>query len=229
MKPTISIIDYGAGNIASVRSMFRAIGANAVLVTTPEEVMAANRLILPGVGHFDHGMAELQSRGLISAMEERVCEQGVPLLGICLGAQLIARGSAEGNRPGLGWVSADVVAFDRTRMESNLRVPHMGWAETWVAPQAIASGNVPDAFNQAITADARFYYVHSFHLSCDDENQAMLRAYHGYEFAAGVISGNILGLQFHPEKSHRFGKAVLEAFLRWEPEVASRQRGGDSC
>lgn len=209
----IAIIDYGAGNIRSVLNMLKALGLKGRIVGNPDGLKGATRIILPGVGHFDHGMAGLADRGLIDPLTDLVVDQGLPCLGICLGAQLIGRGSEEGERPGLGWVPADVVAFDRTRMGSHLKVPHMGWAETWAAP----GSTLPDGFAPALPEDARFYYVHSFHLSCDDPQAAVLRAHHGYEFAAGVRQGNILGAQFHPEKSHRFGKAFLRAFTEWTP------------
>lgn len=210
-----TIIDYGAGNIRSVLNMLAALGHRAMVVDTPEGVAAAERLILPGVGHFDHGMAGLESRGLVAPLTARVLQDGVPFLGICLGAQLIARSSAEGVRPGLGWIAADVAAFDRGRMGPELRVPHMGWAETWVSEGA----DLPPHLRTALPEDARFYYVHGYHLACDSPDLAVLRARHGYEFAAGVLRGNVLGVQFHPEKSHAFGKALLRGFLDWNPQA----------
>lgn len=221
----ISIVDYGAGNIRSVQNMLRSIGARAGIASTPDEILGARRLILPGVGHFDHGMAGLEQRGLIDALQARVIDDGVPFLGICLGAQLIARASDEGKRRGLGWIDADVVAFDRARMDRPLQVPHMGWAETWAAPGAAERGALPAPFAKAIPDDTRYYFVHSFHLACDRPETAVLRARHGYEFAAGVAEGNVLGVQFHPEKSHRFGKALLEAFVGWDPATGVAERG----
>lgn len=209
----IAIIDYGAGNIRSVQNMLKTLSVSARIVRNGAELEGAERIILPGVGHFDHGMAQIENRGFVPVLNEMVVERGVPLLGICLGAQLIARRSDEGQRPGLGWIAADVVAFDRSRMGPELRVPHMGWAETWVAPGSV----LHPAFNSAFPQDARFYYVHSFHLACDDPSCAVLRAWHGYEFAAGVAQDNVLGMQFHPEKSHDFGKHVLSAFATWAP------------
>lgn len=209
----IAVIDYGAGNIRSVLNMLKVLGYRARVVDTPDGVAEATHIILPGVGHFDHGMAELEARRLIDPLYLRVVDGGIPFLGICLGAQLIARGSAEGRRPGLGWIEADVVDFDRNRMSADLRVPHMGWAETWAAPCA----DLPEEIQTALPEDARFYYVHSFHLACDRPELAVLRAHHGYEFASGVRKSNILGVQFHPEKSHRFGKTFLKGFLNWIP------------
>lgn len=219
----ISIVDYGAGNIRSVQNMLRAIGAQSEIVGDAEGVAKAERLILPGVGHFDHGMAGLEARGLIPALNRRVLEDAVPVLGICLGAQLMTRGSEEGKRRGLGWIDADTVAFDRSRIDGPRQVPHMGWAETWVSPGGRESGALSEIFAGAIPDDARYYYVHSFHLDCDDPGRVILRARHGYEFSAAFAHANVLGVQFHPEKSHRFGKALVEAFTSWDPK-ARRKR-----
>lgn len=221
----ISIIDYGAGNIRSVQNMLRSIGARATIASTPEEIGAAERLILPGVGHFGHGMTGLEERGLIPALNARVMEEGVPLLGICLGAQLISRKSDESDRSGLCWIEADVVAFDRSQMDQPRQVPHKGWAETWISEGAHQSGAIADVFARAVPEDARYYYDHSFHFDCDRPETVVLRAHHGYEFAAGVAEGNVMGFQFHPEKSHRFGKALLEAFVSWTPGPCRSRRG----
>ena len=164
----IAIIDYGAGNVRSVLNMLKALNLPARSVHEGDALKEAERIILPGVGHFDHGMAQLEARGFIPMLNEMVIGCGVPLLGICLGAQLLARRSDEGHRPGLGWVAADVVAFDRTLMGPELRVPHMGWAETWIAPDA----SLPAGF-AALPEEARFYYVHSYHLACDDPRRAV--------------------------------------------------------
>ena len=221
----IAIVDYGAGNIRSVQNMLRSIGTRAVIASTPDEIGAAEKLILPGVGHYGHGMAGLEERGLIPALNARVMDDRVPLLGICLGAQLIARRSDESERAGLGWVEADVVAFDRAQMDQPRQVPHMGWAETWISEGARQSSAIADVFARAVPEDARYYYDHSFHFDCDHPETAVLRAHHGYEFAAGVAQGNVMGFQFHPEKSHRFGKALLEAFVGWAPGSGGSRKG----
>ena len=162
-------------------------------------------------------MAELEARSFLRPLNRMVREENIPLLGICLGAQLIARRSEEGRRAGLGWVQADVVAFDRSRMDASLRVPHMGWSETWTAE----STNIPSIFRNSLKGDSRFYYVHSFHLLCDDPSQAILRTWYGYEFAAGIADGNVIGVQFHPEKSHDHGKRILRAFADWTPTAGA--------
>jgi glutamine amidotransferase len=147
-------------------------------------------------------MAKLRERGLVEVLNERALEAKVPVLGICLGGQLIGRGSEEGSSEGLGWVAMDTVAFDRGRLSDDQRVPHMGWADT-------ASTGHPLFESQD---DPRFYYVHSYHFSVDEPGDVIATAEHGYRFATGVARGNIMGVQFHPEKSHAFGLKLLKTF-----------------
>jgi glutamine amidotransferase len=211
----IVIVNYGAGNIQSVLNMLRALHLKARVADNGSELEGAERIILPGVGNFDRGMAELAERGFLQPLNSLVRNDKVPLLGICLGAQLIARRSEEGTGAGLGWVHADVIAFDRDKMDRCLSVPHIGWAETW----ATKSTKIPSVFKQSLERDSRFYYVHSFHLLCDNPDQAILRTWYGYEFAAGIAAGNVIGMQFHPEKSHHHGKKILEAFAEWIPNA----------
>lgn len=199
------IVDYGAGNLASIRNMLKRAGFEAQISSRPDDVRAAKKLILPGVGHFDHGMRELRARGLVDVLTEQVMTHSVPLLGICLGAQLFARGSEEGSLPGLGWIDADVKRFDAARLHAGLRVPHMGWADVEVTR--------PSALFQDCSAP-RFYFVHSYHLVCDRDDDVLARATHGYPFVAGVERGKLRGVQFHPEKSHRFGLTLLTNFAR---------------
>lgn len=209
----ITIIDYGAGNIRSIVNMLRSLSIKVAVADTPEAIRQATRLILPGVGHFDFGMSELENRGLVDALNARVLEARVPILGICLGAQLLTRSSEEGQRAGLGWIDARTVRFDKSRLPERLRIPHMGWSDTWAER--------PSAFSAAVTTDARFYYVHSYHLLCDAPEQSILAAQYGYPFTAAVQRDNIAGVQFHPEKSHRFGMQILKAFAAWQPGVVA--------
>jgi imidazole glycerol-phosphate synthase subunit HisH len=200
----ITIIDYDAGNLRSISNMLRVLGVRSQFTRDPLLLSRADKLILPGVGHFDYGMTQLKQSGLIPVLNELVLEKRVPILGICLGAQLLTRGSDEGSEPGLGWIEAETIRFDRSMLGSNLRVPHMGWADTEFA----SSHPLFRGFNET----PRFYYVHSFHLSCDSPETEFSWATHGYRFVSGIGRDNIWGVQFHPEKSHRFGKQLLKNF-----------------
>ena len=205
----ITIIDYDAGNIRSIVNMLRSLGCRSRVTGQPAEIESAERLILPGVGHFDHGMKALHSRGLIEVLNRRVIEHRVPILGICLGAQLLTHSSEEGQETGLGWIDGHVASFARDKLGPSLRVPHMGWADTWALRDSPLSSAIP--------SDARFYYVHSYHLVCNRQENAILAAHHGYDFTAAIQRDNVLGVQFHPEKSHRYGMHLLKSFAAWQP------------
>lgn len=198
----ITIVDYDAGNPRSIINMLQYLGHRAELTGDPDKVAKAERLILPGVGKFDWGMQRLHDKGLSAPLDEAV-KRGVPMLGICLGAQLLTRGSEEGALPGLGWVPATTVAFDRSRLDTRLKVPHIGWADTGWNPGHRMAVDTPEA---------RYYYVHSFHIACDDPRTELCNTVHGYRFTAGVEQDNVFGVQFHPEKSLSFGMAVLSRY-----------------
>jgi len=200
----ITIIDFNAGNLRSVQNMLRTIGSESKIASTPAEIEDATKIILPGVGHFNFGMQSLIDRGLIDVLNEKVLVQKTPVLGICLGAQLLTRGSEEGELPGLGWIDADTKAFDRSKLNAALRVPHMGWADTEFRESSCLCAGVDET--------PRYYYVHAYHIVCDNEADELCHAVHGYRFVAGVEKENIAGVQFHPEKSHRFGKRLLDNF-----------------
>jgi glutamine amidotransferase len=197
----ITIVDYGAGNPRSIANMLRQLGHFATITGDPKALADASHLILPGVGKFDYAMARLNESGLSEALDERV-RAGVPLLGICLGAQLLTRRSDEGELAGFGWIAGETVAFDRSRLSADLKVPHIGWSDTAFRPGA-----------RLEAANARFYYVHSFHMVCDRREDVLCVANHGYEFVSGIERDNVVGVQFHPEKSHRFGLALIGGFV----------------
>jgi glutamine amidotransferase len=198
----IAIIDYGMGNVGSILNMLRRAGVEAQICRSDQEILAADRLVLPGVGAFDHGMRSLRERDLIPVLEEKVHRRGTPVLGICLGMQLMGKGSEEGREPGLGWLGATSVRFDPASAPAPMKVPHMGWNTVRTAPDG------PGWLN----GDARFYFVHSYHLQCSRSEDVLGWTTYGYPFVAAVRHDNILGVQFHPEKSHRFGLEVLRAF-----------------
>lgn len=197
----IGIIDYGVGNLGSVRNMLRRVGCDAVIVSSAEELRACAKLVLPGVGAFDRAMERLETSGLREPLDEMALEKGTPLLGICLGMQLLTRGSEEGDRPGLGYIAAEAKRFPR---DMGLKVPHMGW-NVVTAPRT-------SPLTKQFEGETRFYFVHSYCVTVDDEADSMLKCTYGISFDAGIMHGNIFGAQFHPEKSHRFGKALFSAF-----------------
>ncbi len=200
----IAIIDYDTGNLKSIENMLKVAGIPAIISRDPTELAASSGLILPGVGHFDFGMRSLKRLGLVNPLCDLVLGAKKPVFGICLGVQLLTRGSDEGTEPGLGWIPAQTVTFDRSRLSAELRIPHMGWADTKFTKLSPICDRVE--------ALPRYYYVHSFHLLADDPRDELCNTVHGYRFTAGLERGNVLGVQFHPEKSHRFGKKILANF-----------------
>jgi imidazole glycerol-phosphate synthase subunit HisH len=200
----ITIVDYGVGNLASISNMLAKIGVPSSIARTADDIAQAAKLILPGVGAFDHAMRNLRERGLRSALEHKVRTEKIPVLGLCLGAQLLTRRSEEGQEPGLGWIDADTVSFDRSRLGDEHRVPHMGWSDVSSTGSSRLLSNLP--------VPPRFYFAHSFHIRCADERTMAGTAEYGYRFAAVVEDGNIVGAQFHPEKSHRFGMQLLRNY-----------------
>lgn len=198
----VSILDYGLGNLGSIRNMFRKIGAEAVAVTTPEALLGASKILLPGVGSFDAGMRALEARGLAESLLGRA-RAGIPILGICLGMQLLTRGSEEGTLPGLGLFDASCRRL-RVPAGSNLKVPHMGWAQL--------TRRKDSRLLRSLDENARFYFVHSFHVVCADPADVLATSDHGGEFVSMIERGNVMGAQFHPEKSHRFGMQLFRNF-----------------
>lgn len=201
----IIIIDYKVGNLGSIKNMFERIGTDASISGETEEILKADKLILPGVGRFDYGMEQLASLNLINVIKDKIKKDNSPILGICLGVQLFTEFSEEGNVAGLGLVKGKTVAFDKSRLQEKQKIPHMGWS---TVDEFSSSRLFKDMYD-----DPRFYFVHSYHLQIHNPSDVMVKAEYGYSFAAGVECGNILGVQFHPEKSHKFGVKLLENFI----------------
>jgi glutamine amidotransferase len=203
----IAIVDFGMGNLGSIRNMLTRIGADSVVTSDKRHIAAAEKIILPGVGAFDRAMDNLRQLDLVSLLNEQVQTKKTPLLGICLGMQLLSRRSDEGTLPGLGWIDAETVRFPSEVSGQPLMVPHMGW-------NSISITN-PGVLFEGVETEPRFYFVHSYHVRCDHLADVTATAHHGVTFHAAVAHGNVLGTQFHPEKSHKYGLNVLRRFVGW--------------
>lgn len=199
----LAIVNYGLGNLTSIRNMCKRIGVEAEITNDTGVIKGAARLILPGVGHFRKGMENLHGSGLKKLLDRLVLEEKRPVLGICLGAQLMTAHSEEGDTEGLGWVDADTIRFREAGL-NGLKVPHMGWREIVLSDGNPLWSNLP--------AEPRFYFVHSYHFQFRQPSEISATAVYGYSFACAFRKGNIFGTQFHPEKSHKFGMKVLENF-----------------
>jgi len=200
----VAIVDYGMGNLHSVRRKLDRIGVHAQLTSDPDELLRADKRLLPGVGHFGKAMEHLGSLGLVPALNEAVALRKTPILGICLGMQLFARRSEEGGVEGLGWLDADVVRFgvEDTR---RFKVPHMGWNGVRIARSS--------PMLEGVTGQTEFYFVHAYHMVCRDSGDVLCDTDYGYAFTSVVQRENLYGVQFHPEKSHDAGEALLRNFL----------------
>jgi glutamine amidotransferase len=199
----VVIVDYGSGNPASVLNMVRKSGGSATISREPQDIADATKMILPGVGAFDHGVNRMRELGLFDPFRAKA-ESGIPVLGICVGAQLLGKGSEEGQLPGLGLVDVAIKKFVAPA-GTELRIPHVGWNTVNVRkdnPLIPPSGE-----------EQRFYFTHSYHPVCGNEGDVLATADYGYGFAAAFSHGNVYGVQFHPEKSHRFGMALIRNFL----------------
>ncbi len=198
----ISILNYGMGNLASIQNMFKKVGTSSRQITTADEIDAAQALVIPGVGKFDHAINQLESMKLRGALDKAALVRKIPILGICLGMQLMTRGSEEGQLPGLGWVKADTRLIDGANY--NLCVPHMGW-------NLITIKKDSPYFNDA-SMEYRFYFVHSYAVHCDNAADILTTTEYAGDFVSSFSVGNFVGVQFHPEKSHKFGADFFYRF-----------------
>jgi glutamine amidotransferase len=200
----ICIVDYGLGNLNAFTNVYRRLGIEVQRARTAAELEPATRLILPGVGAFDHAMGLLQASGMREALDELVTVRGVPVLGVCVGMQILGSRSDEGRLPGLDWVRGQVRALDVRADAPSLPLPHMGWNDVRPAPGARL---FPDPQEQS-----RFYFLHSYYFECERAQDVAAVVDYGGEFCCAVQAGNVYGVQFHPEKSHHYGAGVLRAF-----------------
>jgi glutamine amidotransferase len=198
------IVEYGVGNLGSIINMLKKAGAKAIASSDPEVLQEAEKLILPGVGAFDAGMNKLNERGLVPLLNHLALEKKVPFLGLCLGLQLMTRKSEEGQTQGLGWLDADTLRFKFDSKQSQLKVPHMGWNTIEIRR------NHP--LFRDLDPEARFYFVHSFYVQSHDPEAVLAETDYGVCFHSILAKGNIMGFQFHPEKSHKYGMRLLKNF-----------------
>lgn len=201
----ITIIDYGMGNLGSIRNMLKHIGIKAVISSEIMDIQKAEKLILSGVGAFDNGMKNLNDLGLVSVLNEKVINKKTPILGICLGMQLFTKSSEEGELSGLGWLDTVTMKFKNSDGSNKLKIPHMGW-------NLVNPAKDSPLFND-ILDEPRFYFVHSYHLVCVEQKDVLCSTCYGYNFVSGIEKDNIFGVQFHPEKSHKFGMKLLKNFV----------------
>lgn len=199
----VGILDYGIGNVGSIHNMLKKAGAASLIVRDAQALAACEKLILPGVGAFDDGMARLDMSGMRGALDAAVAA-GKPVLGICLGMQMLGLSSEEGAREGLGYIPFRNIRF-RLAEQPGLKVPHMGW-------DVVSLPDPADPLVRGVAEPPRYYFVHSYHAQCDSQADALMLCDYGYPFVAAVRHGNVRGTQFHPEKSHRFGMALLKNF-----------------
>jgi glutamine amidotransferase len=201
----ITIVDYGMGNLGSVQNMFKRIGVQAAISSDIDIIHKASKILLPGVGAFDTAMQKINESGLREVLVYKALHERVPVLGICLGMQLLTEGSDEGKLSGLGLIKGRTHAFRFTK-EQNLKVPHMGWNKVTVQR--------PVKLVENLGEEPRFYFVHAYYVKCGDPRNVILRTTYGIEFDSALQHENISGAQFHPEKSHKFGMRLLENFAR---------------
>jgi len=203
----IVTIDYGVGNLGSIRNILKRIGKEVKVTSDPAVIESADRLILPGVGAFDNGMRNLEELGLIDVLNKKVLKERAPILGICLGMQLMSKSSEEGVKLGLGWLDAETIRF-RNGICPHLRIPNMGWNSVTIVRQ--------HPLVKDVDANSRFYFVHSYHVQCNNPNDVVATTNYCVDFVSIFSKDNIYGTQFHPEKSLRYGVQILRNFANME-------------
>lgn len=202
----ITLIDYGVGNINAFVNVYKRVDVPVKIAKDKSDLIGAEKLILPGVGHFDHAMSQLNKSGMREALDELVLENGIPVIGICVGMQMMANKSDEGTMEGLKWIDASVRKFDEAKIKQVTRLPHMGWNDV----QPVSS----NALFEGLEKDAIFYFLHTYYFECNNTEDIMAKTEYGGEFASAASYENRYGIQFHPEKSHHYGEILLHNFAK---------------
>jgi imidazole glycerol-phosphate synthase subunit HisH len=202
----ISIIDYGVGNVKAFLNIYNKLGHRAHLAKTVEDLVGSTKIILPGVGHFDYAMTKFLDSGLGETVNDLVLNKKIPVAGICVGMQMLARKSEEGSMMGLGWMESDVVKFDTEKIDFRPHLPHMGWNDVEIVKN--------DKIMAGFPTTSKFYFLHSYFMACDNEGDVIATSKYGSTFSCIVNHENIYGIQCHPEKSHGFGINFLNNFAK---------------
>jgi len=203
----ITIIDYEMGNLGSIQNMFKYIGVESKIESDPDKIKDASKILLPGVGSFDAAINKIKQKNLYEVLNEKALKEQVPILGICLGMQLLTNRSEEGTEKGFGWIPAQTLSF-KDKIEKNLKVPHMGWNIVKKSKDSLLTKDFENF------EESRFYFVHSYFVKVKNEENSILKTEYGIEFDSAIQKDNIYGAQFHPEKSHKFGMKLFENFAR---------------
>jgi glutamine amidotransferase len=201
----IVIIDYGMGNVGSIQNMVKKFTKDVVITSDHEIIRNAGKLILPGVGAFDNGMKNLARLNLIDILNDKTLNEKIPVLGICLGMQLLTNKSEEGEREGLKWIDGETVKFRLNNGNNDLKVPHMGWNYVKKIRESALLENMFE--------ESRYYFVHSYYVTCKNDKESILKTLYGVEFTSALQKENIFGVQFHPEKSHKYGLQLIKNFV----------------
>lgn len=202
----ITIIDYGVGNINAFVNVYKRVNVPTKIAKTAADLEDAQKLILPGVGHFDHAMSELIKSGMREKLDELVMVKKVPVIGICVGMQMMGNSSDEGNLEGLKWIDASIKKFDETKIQQVTRLPHMGWNDV----QPVIS----NPLFEGLEKEALFYFLHSYYFECNNTADILATSEYGGEFTCAAHHENVYGIQFHPEKSHHYGETLLHNFAK---------------
>lgn len=200
----IALIDYGLGNIRAFINIYKKLNIPVKIAQRVDDLTDVTKLILPGVGAFDHAMGQLERSGMRQRLEELVVQNKVPVIGICVGMQMLAHSSEEGKLPGLGWIDASVKKFDESKINYSTHLPHMGWNDV----KAVKESGIL----KGLENDAMFYFLHSYYFHCNDSLDTIATTNYGIEFSCAINKNNIYGVQFHPEKSHQYGIRLLKNF-----------------